>query len=59
MFNTENVNEFKALFIRQDKLANRLAKENFKIEKIWSRINKKSPFNKYSNEESFKFIKSN
>jgi len=59
MYGTENVEEFKNYFIHQDKLANRLNKENFEVEKIWSRVNKKAPFDKYSNEESLKFIKSN
>ena len=57
MFNTESADEFKNYFIHQDKLVNRLKKEHFRIEKIWSRVNKKSPFNKYSKEESLKFIK--
>ena len=57
MFNTESVDEFKNYFIHQYKLANRLKKENFEIKKIWSRTNKKSPFDKYSNNESLKFIK--
>ena len=57
MYNTESVDEFKKYFIHQDKLAIRLKKENFNIEKIWTRVNKKSPFDKYSNDESLKFIK--
>lgn len=58
MFNTEGIEEFKNHFIHQDKLPNRLSKENFSIEKIWSRVNTKEPFCKFSRKEDLKFIKS-
>ena len=57
MFSTESVDEFKNYFIHQDRLVSRLKKEKIKVDKIWSRVNKKQPFDKYSNEESLRFIK--
>ena len=57
MYNTTNVEQFKNRFIHQDNLPSRLNKEKFQIEKIWSRVNKNTPFNKYSKEEDLEFIK--
>ena len=57
MYHTQGREEFKSHFIHQDKLPIRLDKENFKIDKFWSRINKNAPFEKYSSTEDLEFIK--
>lgn len=49
--------EFKRKFISQSDLDKRLHKENFDIDKIWSRINKDKPFDKYSNQTSIDLIR--
>lgn len=57
MYHTQGREEFKSHFIHQDKLPIRLDKENFKIDKFWSRVNKNAPFEKYSSTEDLEFIK--
>ena len=57
MFNTEGKNEFKKAFIKQKDIVNKLEKVEFDINKIWSRVNSKEPFSKYSNLNDLKIIK--
>ena len=57
MYGTDSIVEFKRKFISQSDLDKRLHKENFDIDKIWSRINKDKPFDKYSNQTSIDLIR--
>lgn len=57
MFNTEGKDEFKKAFIKQKDIVNKLEKVEFDINKIWSRVNSKEPFSKYSNQKDLKTIK--
>ena len=57
LYNTNNVSEFKSSFLHQGDILLKLSKNNFDPNKIWSRINTKRPFSKYSNIESIKIIR--
>ena len=43
--------------IKQKDIVNKLEKVEFDINKIWSRVNSKEPFSKYSNLKDLKTIK--
>ena len=58
LFNTEGVKEFKSAFLQHKDICSKLEVVDFSTEKIWSRENKKPPFDKYSNQESLDFIRS-
>lgn len=58
LFGTKGKAEFKAHFIRQDNLPSRLNKIDFRIDKMWSRVNDRPPFDKFFSSEALKFIKS-
>lgn len=57
MFNTESLDEFKHRFISQDRIDKKLDKIKFDKSKIWSRLNRKEPFNKHSKKESLDLIR--
>lgn len=57
MYDTKSLKEFKAKFMSESNLCNKLNKIKFDSEKIWSRENKSKPFNKYSNKQQLKEIK--
>lgn len=57
MYKTDSKTEFKKRFISQSDLDKRLFKEDFNIDKIWSRINKNEPFGKYSLQSSLNMIR--
>ena len=57
MYNTVSVDEFKTKFIHQNDLLSKLKKINYDNSKMWSRVNNKDPFNKYSCKEDLTIIK--
>lgn len=57
MYSTNNIEEFKTKFMHQSNILNKLKRYKFDSNKLWSRLVKKGPFKKYSNEESIKLIK--
>lgn len=57
MFNTKSVEEFKSKFIKQKNLYVKLKEINYDNNKMWSRVNKKLPFSKYSNQKDLNLIK--
>jgi len=57
LFNTQGNDEFKSEFIHCSNIIKKLNDVKFNVDKIWSRVNTKEPFNKYSNFESLKIIK--
>ena len=57
MFDTENIDDFKHRFINQKNIDKRLEKIEFDKTKMWSRLNNKSPFNKYSKRDSLNLIR--
>ncbi len=57
MYNTTSVDEFKTKFIHQNDLFSKLKKINYNNSKMWSRVNKKEPFNKYSRKVDLTIIK--
>lgn len=56
-FHTKNVDEFKNKFIHQYDLYSKLKMVEFDKNKIWSKENKKEPFNIYYSKEFQKIIK--
>lgn len=56
-FNTNSVDEFKELFINHKDIVNKLKTFSFDVNRIWSRENKKPPFNVYSNKKDLDFIR--
>ncbi len=57
MYNTSDVDEFKTKFMHQNNLLSKLKSINYDNSKMWSKINKKVPFNKYSRKEDLTIIK--
>lgn len=57
LFNTVGKEEFKKEFIHSSNIIKKLDSVEFNKNKIWSRLNTKEPFNKYSNKESIKIIR--
>jgi len=57
MYNTEGLEEFKNKFLHQSNLYSKLRTIDFDINKMWSRVNYKSPFNTYSKKEDLVFVK--
>lgn len=57
LFNTAGKEEFKKEFIHSSNIIKKLDSVDFNRDKIWSRVNNKEPFNKYSNKESLKIIR--
>jgi len=43
--------------IKQKDIVNKLEKIDFDMNKLWSRVNTKEPFSKYSNQKDLKTIK--
>lgn len=57
LFNTQGISDFKKKFISHQDIIGKLNTVDFNYQKLWSRVNKKSPFSKYSNEEDLINIK--
>ncbi len=57
LFNTVGKEEFKKEFIHSSNIIKKLDSVEFNKNKIWSRVNTKEPFGKYSNIESLKIIR--
>lgn len=57
LFNTAGKEEFKKEFIHSSNIIKKLDSVDFNRDKMWSRVNNKEPFNKYSNKESLKIIR--
>ena len=57
LFNTAGKEEFKKEFIHSSNIIKKLDSVGFNRDKMWSRVNNKEPFNKYSNKESLKIIR--
>lgn len=51
IFGTNTKNDFKREFLRCTNINYKLEKNGFNIDKIWTRENNKSPFDKYSKKE--------
>ncbi len=57
LFGTVGKKEFKKEFMHSSNIIKKLDSVSFAKDKIWSRINVKEPFKKYSNKESLKVIR--
>lgn len=57
MYNTVSIDEFKTKFIHQNDLFSKLKRIKYDNSKMWSRVNNKKPFKKYSHKEDLTIIK--
>lgn len=57
MYNTVSVDEFKTKFVHQNDLLSKLKRINYDNSKMWSRVNNREPFKKYSRKEDLAIIK--